>query len=189
LMPQTERILHIELALKFYLGVKDDWIGPNRRDLLSRKLTHTFNHQLPLAQTSAAGSALRNAGLSTDSGPVISAAVMRGCLFHPAHDAPCAPLPERIAADHWSGFWCPADQLDLLPEGQWYVLSKPDWISPVVSDFAISAAELRYYLAVYFRYLRTPVCIANMAADQAGHWYETERWMIVPGDWENDQSP
>ncbi|MEE3210323.1 MAG: DUF1853 family protein, partial [Pseudomonadota bacterium] len=54
LIPRGQSTLHIELALKFYLGVEDDWIGPNRRDLLSRKIQHTFDHQLPLAQNPVA---------------------------------------------------------------------------------------------------------------------------------------
>ena len=196
LLPQKDQILHIELALKFYLGVKDDWIGPNRRDLLSRKLTHTFGHQLPLVQSPEAAKAINATGLATDNRPVNSVAIMRGCLFHPIHDIGCADLPAEISPDHWRGYWCPANQLELLPDADWYVLSKPDWISPVVSTFAVSTNDLRQYLNCYFRYLRTPVCVALMAHSSTSNsensseknsqskCYETERWMIVPSDWE-----
>lgn len=178
LIPRACGSLHIELALKFYLGVDDDWIGPNRRDLLSRKISHTFNHQLPLAATSEATSVIaRTTGL-----PVTSYAIMRGCLFRPAHGLPTAPLPTEINDQHWSGFWCPAELSELLPDGEWYVLSKQDWLSPVRSDFAIPVRELRAYLDTTYQYLKTPLAVACM--QRFGHvWGETERWMIVPPGW------
>lgn len=184
LIRQPKQNLHIELALKFYLGVEDDWIGPNRRDLLSQKIRHTTNHQLPLAQTLEAKDAIRTAGFE----PTRSYAILRGCLFYPAHQLTPATLPDDVCAHHWRGLWCPADQLDLLPFGAngansyWYVLSKPDWISPVLAKFSISRDELSHYLRTYFKHLNTPVCIAKVEEGPYG-WAEQQRWMIVPTDW------
>jgi hypothetical protein len=188
-----ERNLHIELAVKFYLGVHDDWIGPNRRDLLSHKLSHTQVRQLPM------GMRAQEMGLLPQlSGPVQSLAVMRGCLFHPAHEIKVAPLPPAIQPDHWRGVWCPADRLELLPDDDWFVLSKPDWLSPVASQFTISTKELRHYLECYFKVVRTPLSVARMrpvgsgqspttnGADAANKFGETERWMIVPAGWEDE---
>ena len=179
LITSHDPVLHLELALKFYLGVEHDWVGPNQRDLLSQKLARTFEHQLPLAQLPATRNALSELGI----GAVESVAVMRGCLFHPAHGLRAAPLPDEIADNHWKGFWAPVSQCDgLLPLGRWYVLSKPDWLSPVLANFAIEREELLIYLQTYFRYLRTPLAIARMAQGRYG-WAEQERWMIVADDW------
>lgn len=179
LIRQPSHTLHIELALKFYLGVKDDWIGPNRRDLLSQKIRHTTSHQLPLAQTNEGREAIKNEGLKEAK----SFAIMRGCLFHPAHTLTPAALPSDVSSTHWRGQWCPANQLDLLPKGQWYVLSKQDWISPVLANFSISRHELIHYLSLYFEHLGTPLCIALVNEGPYG-WAEAERWIIVPADWE-----
>ena len=63
---KTDTTIHIECALKFYLGYltnpefilnnlerKDwhHWIGPNQKDTLSIKLSHLLNHQLSISQT------------------------------------------------------------------------------------------------------------------------------------------
>jgi hypothetical protein len=181
LINQANKTLHAELALKFYLGVEDDWIGPNRRDLLSQKIAHTTSHQLPLASTNEGLTAIKNAGFNNE---VTSVAIMRGCLFHPAHNLTPAPLPQDVAHDHWRGQWCPVSQLHLIPEGHWYVLSKQDWISPVLASFSIDREELIHYLSVYFDHLTTPMCIARVNKGPYG-WAEAERWMIVPADWED----
>lgn len=183
LLPVTDHTLHIELALKFYLGVEDDWIGPNRRDLLSRKIAHTFEHQLPLASRPTAQDQIKELCPI----PVTSYPIMRGCLFAPAHGLNAAPLPEEIAPDHWSGYWCPVNHLDCLPEANWFVLSKPDWISPVKSSFVINNSELIRYLKVTYRHVKTPLAIARMsqfALPNGGYcWGEVERWMMVAPDW------
>ncbi len=53
----NNRILHIELAVKYYLllphsdpYVASNWIGPSRKDDLHRKLTKIEGHQLPLGK-------------------------------------------------------------------------------------------------------------------------------------------
>jgi hypothetical protein len=65
---QEHQILHIEVAVKFYLGHLPmdgialnnpphhnwhQWIGPNRKDTLGLKMAHLQQHQLPLANTQA----------------------------------------------------------------------------------------------------------------------------------------
>ena len=178
LIPRENSTLHIELALKFYLGVEDDWIGPNRRDLLSRKIQHTFEHQLPLAQHAVALAEIREFAPT----PVRSFAIMRGCLFSPVHDVSAASLPGEISPDHWSGYWCPVDQAHYLPEGHWYVLSKQDWLSPVYSPFAVPREELLKYLHCTYKHLSIPLAIARMGKLENG-WGEVERWMMVAPDW------
>ena len=138
----TETI-HAELALKFYLGVEDDWIGPNRRDLLSRKLEHTINHQLPMGQAPATQACLSEKNIKISR----SLSIMRGCLFHPIHEQKTAQLPVEIAPNHWRGIWCPVDLLThYLPESAWYVLAKQDWISPIIAPFGIDKSEMIQYL-------------------------------------------
>ena len=79
--------------------------------------------------------------------------------------------------------------LDLTDDSPvWYVLSKPEWMSPAVSSFAISNAEMLDYLQLHFRHLSSSVCIARMNFHPAegmtpAYWDEHERWMIVADEW------
>lgn len=52
----NERIIHIEMAVKFYLCFNEstelnDWIGPSGNDNLFKKLSKVKEHQLPLASS------------------------------------------------------------------------------------------------------------------------------------------
>jgi len=171
--------LHLELALKFYLGVEHDWVGPNQRDLLSQKLQHTFSHQLPLGRQTETLKELSQQQLAAPR----SHAIMRGCLFHPAHALTPATLPEAVSECHWRGQWCRLTDCDtLLPDGDWYVLSKPDWMSPVLADFGIPRSELLRYLQAYFRHLKTPIALARVGKGPYG-WAEQARWMVVSDHW------
>ncbi len=51
-----ERLIHIELSVKYYLDSKNDdvfenWIGPSGNDNLSKKIEKVITHQLPLCQS------------------------------------------------------------------------------------------------------------------------------------------
>ena len=187
LLPQDDHTLHLELALKFYLGTADGWVGPNRRDRLDQKLRHTRERQLSLPQRAVA----EGIPLPGTTGPVISRALMRGCLFHPLHDS--AILPPEVHPQHRRGVWSAISRLpeylDLTDDSPvWYVLSKPEWMSPAVSSFAISNAEMLDYLQLHFRHLSSSVCIARMNFHPAegmtpAYWDEHERWMIVADEW------
>lgn len=180
IQPNASPALHIELALKFYAGLGDDWIGPNRKDFLADKLNHTRTRQLALSQAEPARQHLQQLGWTQPQ----PQAVFRGCLFHPAHPDLDARLPDGIAADHWRGHWCHhQDARALLPAGaHWYLLAKDEWISPALSQIAVPSTELHTLLDLHFRYLRTPVCLGRMASGPWG-WGEIERWFIMPDQW------
>ena len=87
-------VWHLELAVKFYLCAPgrpgdawSDWIGPNGRDRLDRKLDRMRDHQLPLGQSEHARSHLAALGLPA---PTRSAAVLHGVRFILARPGACA---------------------------------------------------------------------------------------------------
>lgn len=53
-LSQGEQLTHLEVAVKFYLGIevegKKHWLGPNAKDSLERKLSHLQTHQLPMGK-------------------------------------------------------------------------------------------------------------------------------------------
>lgn len=183
LLDNGQQQWHLELALKFYLGYGNEqgqhWVGPNRADLLARKIRHTHEHQLPMRQNPQTQQQLSELNWQ----PQASLAVMRGCLFYPANPAYQANLPPEVATDHWRGHWCHAQQAaDYLPKGRWYVLAKPQWLSPALTTFSIGREELLEYLRTHFRHLTYPCCVIQTEEGQYG-WAEQQRWLIMPDDW------
>ncbi|WP_221799610.1 DUF1853 family protein [Oceanobacter mangrovi] len=183
---------HLELALKFYLGygngADSEWIGPNRRDRLRRKLDHSRDHQLPLAATAAARPQLQSHNWAINE----SSALMRGCLFWPCDQSQQPELPVEANPAHWSGFWCHArDIRRYLTDGHWVILARDEWLSPVVAQKVVSAERLCELLAIHFRYLEVPLAIARMEQldrqpdDQANEqrWGEQQRGMVVCDRW------
>jgi len=179
LLRQADKEWHLELALKFYLGHRNEWIGPNRRDRLTDKLAHTHSHQLALSQQPEGKKALELAGWHAPE----PQALMRGCLFHPAKPEFNGSLPEEVSASHWRGRWCHyRDAAELLPDGPWYVISKPDWISPVRCPLTVERAELIRYLTAHFEHLTVAVCAVVATQGRYG-WVEQQRWLIMPDNW------
>ncbi len=178
LLKTPQGVMHLELALKFYLGFGDDWIGPNRRDRLADKIRHTRDHQLAMAQQPET-----RAALDPEWQPSQSQALMRGCLFHAANPAFRGALPAEVNAEHWRGYWCHIqDAPQLLPQGQWYILSKPDWISPMCAPLAVDRDTLLHYCQRHFQSLDGGLCAALLQYHQ-GQWIEQQRWMLMANDW------
>ena len=169
---------HLELALKFYLAVGDDWIGPNSRDRFYTKLGHTRHHQLDLSRDSGTQTTLAEQGW-TDIQPQ---AVMRGCLLYPAHQQEDLHLPAELNPHHWHGYWCHASGMDRLPAGEWSILAKDQWMSPARVSSTIKRDELIRYAGLQLRHVSFPVCAVLTAP---GPWGITEqqRWLIMPDHW------
>lgn len=182
LLKLPQQPLHLELAMKFYLGHNDEWIGPNRRDLLANKIAHTRDHQLPLAHTEAAQTTIADLGFSnTDA--LRSEALMRGCLFHPVDTNIKAALPLEVNPNHWQGWWCHAHQLaDQVSRGDWIILAKDQWLSPALSPVKASADELVSLVVRHFDWLKVPLSIARVERTEFG-WAEVERAMVVSDQW------
>lgn len=171
---------HAELALKFYLASEQDWIGPNSRDRLYRKLEHTQKQQLQLTHQPAARQQLEKLNWHEPE----AVALLRGCLFYPAADTDTpSSLPGDLNRDHWRGLWCYAHQAEaLLAQGAWYLLAKDQWMSPVRTTTSASRDEILRHLRAHFRHLSYPVCAARLADGPYG-LCEQERWMIMPDHW------
>lgn len=183
IQPPKRQAMHLELALKFYAGIGDDWIGPNRRDYLAEKLAHTQSRQLALSSNQATKQLLDQPQYSGQWSELLPLAIMRGCLFYPANPEIKTGLPTGIADDHWRGQWCHYGEVrDWLPNAHWYLIAKDEWISPVLCQLSISNMELYQLLDLHFRYLSIPVCLARVESGRHG-WGEIERWFIMPDHW------
>ncbi len=179
LLSHSEQQWHAELALKFYLARGDDWIGPNSRDRLYRKLGHTRDQQLQLSATPPAQQQLQQSGWQR----LQPTAIMRGCLFYCAADPSTSGLPAELNPQHWRGHWCYSHQLNaLLPDGEWSLLAKDQWMSPARLNTAVDRRTLINYAGRHFTDLSYPLCAVKLSHGPYG-LCEQQRWMIMPDQW------
>ena len=124
------QLWHIELALKFYLGTADQqWLGPNRQDSLTRKLTHLCQQQLPLLQTPAGQRWLQTQGLQTPK----PWGWLKGRLFSAFTNAAAADSSQWFTPNELITF---ADQHHYT----WFRLAKRHWLATGLSTHEQSDA-------------------------------------------------
>jgi uncharacterized protein len=135
-------VVHLELAIKFYMGVPalsppgattspaSAWLGPNPQDSLESKLERLRAHQLPLIDRID----LAAAGLPR---PDLSCAWLQGQLFAPVHgDLPWPPQCPASNAQNphlWSTFgeWSKRTE---PASGRWQPLPHKRWLMPPACD-------------------------------------------------------
>ncbi|WP_052365167.1 DUF1853 family protein [Halotalea alkalilenta] len=110
------RLIHLELAIKFYLGLDPGpgapdsarrWIGTDGRDSLELKLRHLTEQQTRLLDAPLARAALNqqlgSALAAETAGPIERQCAMLGVLFHPWPNA--LPAPRDAKPGHLVGRW------------------------------------------------------------------------------------
>lgn len=137
---EQEQAVHLELALKFYLGVSGStsyqssnmgyWLGPSQHDSLASKYRHLSQQQLQLGQHPAAIEYLQELGIRQ---PPAKQAWMQGVLFQPL--GPKLQRNKVISASADYGLWCHLNQLQAWLEAQpddltSYPLKPSHWLAP-----------------------------------------------------------
>lgn len=119
----SEKVIHLEVSVKFYLGTGDlndmaNWHGPGLKDRLDRKFQHLCSHQTQLARKYP-----QLMPHQVDE----AACLMKGRLFYPAYAEPQADF---TADGHLFGRWY---ELPDLPEraGNYVCLGKDRWLAEV----------------------------------------------------------
>lgn len=165
---------HLEVAIKFYLGLPEGpqqpdsaarWIGPGGLDSLALKVSHLSHHQLPLMCRPAAQQALVERLCALDLQPPASTPdpqmAMPGVLFRPWH-APDFPLPSITAPNALQGLWCHwRDWSRLCAEHPRLTfgtcLARPHWLAPPHPGHWQPRRTLSRTLAAHFATWATPV--------------------------------
>ena len=142
---QTNRHLHLELAIKFYLGLSEVnthpytdgqhlWVGPQARDRLDIKVARALEHQLTLSEHPLTQARLTELGVSS----VEPQFLLKGYLFQPS---PQLPLPAYIFdADYHARWFKLADLAEHLNDScahdasPWHLLQKRHWPAPPYPD-------------------------------------------------------
>ncbi|MDF1821286.1 MAG: DUF1853 family protein [Alcanivoracaceae bacterium] len=115
-------VCHVELTLKFYLGIAGNhWPGPNPDDSLERKWQHLAEHQFPLPRRADVVPLLQQAGIARIDRQYLFS---RGQLFYPgaAHLQP----PAQAHPDHLRGRWWRAS--DLPADNHWQLVPRHHWL-------------------------------------------------------------
>lgn len=191
--------VHLEVAIKFYLGLPEGpgapnsqsrWIGPGGLDSLALKCTHLQRHQLPLSTTAPALETLahwlapRDIGASERSlaEQLTQRLAMPGVLYYPWHAA--MPAPEGALAEHRRGTWCylsdwPALAAERSGALQVAWLEKPHWLAPPPRSAFRPAAEQLPAVIDQVHAWRSPQQMMLYCAEKEHY----ERLFIVPDDW------
>lgn len=132
------RYLHIELAVKFYLLKGDDnglhnWIGPNKKDRLDKKLERIIQHQLKLSNHPLLKKQLPNVA----NAQFKSYMLFKGRMFHHSSSIEnrSALFNKALEIDEWKRI----GELTHAESRRLAVLEKVDWLAPI---YAANTAPL-----------------------------------------------
>lgn len=192
---EANKHLHLELAIKFYLGLseinthpytdgKNLWIGPQARDRLDIKIARVLEHQLTLHQQPLAQQQLHALGVET----VEPQMLIKGYLFQPRSQSESAlPLPDYVPATGEHAQWISLEQLATVLDDQnpWHLLHKRHWPAPPYPENLndpLTAGELSKQLSCVIKRENRPYLIVQ--SDRCSPSRQVlQRYFVTPGGW------
>ncbi|MEE4660883.1 MAG: DUF1853 family protein [Halieaceae bacterium] len=175
---RTGKVIHLELAVKFYLGVKaqDAWLGPSVRDRLDRKLEHLITRQIQLSKHPAARAVLTSLGIDSCE-PHID---IKGYLFRRNLTMTAPPGFNSKNALHR---WLPFAEIDSLQQQAlaWQVLPRTRWLGPALTEPGSTPSFQDLYNALGRTLEQTGRPAQLVGCDDQGR--EVARCFITPNDW------
>ncbi len=160
---RTMQLIHLEVAVKFYLGTDDlidpyRWFGTTTSDQLGKKVEHLKQHQTQLSRKYPEHFPY----------PVDAChCLLKGRLFYPVG---FNTSPEGVASEHLRGRWLRANATQ-GKEVQITAIDKQDWLA------TLSQAQLRQYTVLsLYPLLNQPQCYLRLNEKQE----EQERIFILP---------
>lgn len=189
----TNKVLHQEIAVKFYLGThlpsgETRWIGPNALDRLDLKLSHLKQKQLPFADRPETRKLLQEQ-FNIDA--IESEVLLKGRLFLPM-DTPRPRTETYLNPNHLCGHWCHySSLLKKLASAHeanhyWLELNKPDWLT---QSLALSAGHETMQDSNTLAHSLHPASEQQRARQfckfikSEGTYLEVDRVFAVPSGW------
>lgn len=173
---QDGRVVHREVAVKYYLAAKPGsqpsaWVGPGKRDGLQRKVERLATHQTTVAhQAREAGAWPEDLPFPDD-----TEVLLLGALFSPADD-PRLPVGANPNADHGRWYYA-SDFAERFEHRPWRRLDKPWWLSPEHARGQATSPATQLAGS-----LDQPLFVARVSDD------DVERAFVVPDGWWADLS-
>jgi len=169
------KTIHLEVAVKFYLGTthnKDKyWFGSNLRDRLDLKLDKLFNKQITFSDSTKVKELLASKNITIDEHAIL----LKGRLYD--HSSNISQQPCWINASEFC---------KIKDESLWIKLNKTHWLAEqnnIEYNFLPSAVlnknELNAYLSS--EAFTQPVCMAKI-----NNGSETNRIFITPDTWKEN---
>ena len=192
LFREDEKLLHWEVAVKYYLQLAPDceeheYIGPNTADNLTSKIERLFEKQLP---RSTEKNLVRALGTLDGSCSIKRQAFVKGWLFYRGYPETFGNCPSSINTDHLKGFWIHQGEDKLPTEDQgslWALLEKPYWLAPKLStttDGLMTREQLEALLESHFNDKKSPLLVAQLKPCASGY-LERFRGFVVSSQWPN----
>ena len=177
---ESGRNIHIELAVKFYLGVGDtcqasSWHGPGKRDRLDIKMDALLERQSVLTRDAAVSDMRAQSGITVDA----CAVIMKGRLFYPLMQAAECATPTGSHPAHQRGIWVPFSQIDKLEDLDYIPQIKRGWMAGGAPEPDLKALSRHDIVeAVHLGELRLPLYLTGHRKAEP-----ISRVFVVPEDW------
>lgn len=177
LLTESGRWIHLEVAVKFYLGLVDvgneaiRWVGPNNRDRWDLKLQHMREHQLPLSRHMDLPQC-HHQNLHREF-------CVKGYLFHPWPME--LPLPPGTQAAPVTAWWVHWHALQGFLNGQtqaWRPLARPTWLSGTLES-TCPPEEVLTLARDHFQHSAQAIMFSAPTAEDANG----RRLMVVADSW------
>ncbi|WP_217474500.1 DUF1853 family protein [Stutzerimonas stutzeri] len=188
ILHDADGVHHIELAVKFYLGLEtgdcrqhDCWLGPGSHDRLDIKLQRLCEHQLHLPTSAPAKAVLCELTcLEID-----SALWLGGYLFQPwpkGCELPAGANPLHLGG-HWLryGEWLGATKVH--GAAHWHPLHRHAWLAPAQLDDSQRWPEQDVVRWIDEAGTGQARLLARLERGHHGRWVECERLFVVPDAW------
>ena len=200
--PREGRLIHREMAVKFYLGMSDEidgnrpmqWLGPNSNDRFDLKLTRLYQSQMRLLDLPAAQSCLPESWNWTQLDREL---VIKGRLYYPLSEG-----SEIITGQ--SNYWCHQKQLASVIEKlgalgsfAWLPLHRFQWLAPLQwprhqTSNLLEPGQLLARFGAQFNTNQESVSRPTQLAAYrsiATTWQEEMRLFVVPDHWPTSGIP
>ena len=179
------RAEHWEVAVKFYLLRGDptdwrNWVGPNQRDRLDKKVNRMRDHQLVLSRREVGRDALQDLEVTDIYQQFV---VLKGYFFTEWGTPSTGPVN---ATRHAEGRWAEVDRIPDLrhafPDSRWVRRDKPFWLAP------LHRVRLESDKGQLPTHVQRPEMWARMSPLPDGSWDEVERWFLLPKHWRDHRA-
>ena len=172
------RTVHLELAIKFYLGHGNttNWMschGPNPIDKLGLKLPKLYQKQILMSKRAETIDLLEKKGIKIDARKIL----LKGCLYH--HLTEQNPLAQYVHSGYLRSFYVTESEIPLIDKSveEWKCVSLPrlSWLASRLETDALQ--PLRIWVE---KPLKRPI---QLAMHNESSMTERYRFFIVPDHW------